>query len=177
MTRRTAVGDSDTVAEDSGASAIDVLANDTDIDGGPLSIVGKTNGSHGTVALIGAGAGLTYTPASDYCGPDSFTYTLNSGSTATVSVTVSCVDDAPSAADDSATLIEDASATAIDVLANDTDGDGGPKIDFLQDQRLSRHGGARERWQRADLCPRPQLLRDRCLHLHPERRLDSRPSW
>ena len=49
------------------------------------------------------------------------------GSSATVSVTVTCVDDAPVAVDDSATVVEDDPATTIDVLANDTDVDGGPK--------------------------------------------------
>src|SRR5205085_10292365 len=59
---------------------------------------------------------------------DSFTYTITPGSTtATVTVTVDCVDDAPVAVDDSATVTEDAAATSIDVLANDTDTDGGPK--------------------------------------------------
>ena len=122
-----AVNDADTVAEDAGTTGIDVLANDTDIDGGSMSIIGRTNGSHGTVAIIGGGAGLTYLPDANYCGPDSFTYTLNGGSTATVSITVICVDDNPSAVNDSATLNEDASATSVNVLANDTDIDGGPR--------------------------------------------------
>ena len=43
-----------------------------------------------------------------------------------MSVTVTCVDDPPTAVDDAATVAEDAAATAIDVLANDTDVDGGP---------------------------------------------------
>ena len=58
---------------------------------------------------------------------DNFTYTLNGGSTATVAVTVTCVDDAPIAVNDAATVAEDSGATPIDVLANDTDVDGGPK--------------------------------------------------
>ena len=40
---------------------------------------------------------------------------------------MTCVDDAPVAVNDAATVAEDAPATAIDVLANDTDADGGPK--------------------------------------------------
>jgi hypothetical protein len=122
----TAVDDTATVGEDSGASAIDVLANDTDPDGGPMSITATTDGAHGTVAITGGGSGLTYAPAANFCGSDSFTYTLNGGSSATVSVTVTCVDDLPVAVDDSATVTEDGPATAIDVLANDTDPDGGP---------------------------------------------------
>jgi VCBS repeat-containing protein len=124
----TAVDDSATVAEDAGATAIDVLANDTDIDAGPMSVGSVTQPANGTVLITGGGTGLTYAPAANFCGPDSFTYTLNGGSTATVSITVTCVDDAPTAVDDAATVAEDAPATAVDVLANDTDPDGGLKL-------------------------------------------------
>ena len=128
-----AVNDSATVNEDSGAGAITVLSNDTDIDGGPKSIASVTQPANGTVLITGGGTGLTYAPNANYCNnppgttPDTFTYTLNGGSTATVSVTVTCVDDAPTAVNDSATVTEDASAGAITVLSNDTDIDGGPK--------------------------------------------------
>src|SRR5690606_23188172 len=57
--------------------------------------------------------------------PDTFTYTLApGGDTATVSVTVNCLDDDPVAEDDTATVVEDESATTIDVLANDSDEEG-----------------------------------------------------
>ena len=48
------------------------------------------------------------------------------GSVATVRVTVTCVDDPPTAVDDMATVTEDDPATPIPVLTNDTDTDGGP---------------------------------------------------
>ena len=58
-------------------------------------------------------------PDANYCNdppgttPDTFTYTLNpGGSAATVSVTVTCADDAPIAVDDAATVAEDSGATA-----------------------------------------------------------------
>jgi VCBS repeat-containing protein len=129
----TAVNDSKTVVEDSGATAVDVLANDTDTDGGPKSVASVTQPANGAVVITGGGTGLTYAPGANYCNsppgttPDTFTYTLNGGSTATVSATVTCVDDSPVAVNDSKTLNEDAGATAVDVLANDTDVDGGPK--------------------------------------------------
>jgi VCBS repeat-containing protein len=123
----TAVADSKTVAEDAGASTVDVLANDTDIDAGPKTVGSKTDGTYGTVAITNSGADVSYTPNGNYCGADSFTYTVNGGSSATVTVTVTCVDDSPAAANDSKTVTEDAAATPIDVLANDTDADGGPK--------------------------------------------------
>ena len=128
-----AVDDTAVVDEDAGAAPIDVLANDTDADGGPMAIASVTQPANGTVAITGGGTGLTYQPNPDYCNdppgttPDTFTYALApGGDTATVSVTVSCVDDAPVAVDDSTTITEDDPATAIDVLANDTDIDGGP---------------------------------------------------
>ena len=65
-----------------------------------------TQPAHGTVAFTNAGADLTYTPAADYNGPDSFTYTITDNGTtngandfktdtATVSITVTPVNDAP----------------------------------------------------------------------------------
>jgi hypothetical protein len=123
----TAVNDSATVTEDADATPINVLANDTDIDGGPMTINTKTNGAHGTVVITGGGSGLTYQPSANYCGSDSFTYTLNGDHSATVSMTVTCVDDPPTAVNDSQTIQEDDPATAVNVLGNDTDVDGGPK--------------------------------------------------
>jgi hypothetical protein len=128
----TAVADAATVGEDSGANAIDVLANDTDPDGGPISVVSVTQPANGTVVITGGGTGLTYAPNANYCNNppgttlDTFTYTLTpGGSSATVSVTVTCVDDPPVAVADAATVNEDSGANSINVLANDTDIDAG----------------------------------------------------
>lgn len=94
----TAHDDTATVAQDGSAATVDVLSNDTDPDGGAKTIDSKTNGSHGTVAITHSGADLTYNPDAGYCNSQSgdaaetFTYTLNGGSTATVSVTVKCND-------------------------------------------------------------------------------------
>lgn len=120
-----AVVDTATVAEDSGTTGVNALGNDTDIDGGSKTVNLVTQPAHGKVAINGDRSGLSYRPDADYCGPDSFTYKLSGGSQATVSMTVTCVDDAPDAARDSATVTEDDPATAIDVLANDTDVDDG----------------------------------------------------
>ncbi|MDQ1682976.1 MAG: hypothetical protein QOH99_1517, partial [Frankiaceae bacterium] len=127
-----AVNDAATVAEDSGSSAVAVLANDTDVDAGPISITSVTQPANGAVAITGGGTGLTYAPTANYCNappgttPDTFTYTLNGGSSATVSMTVTCSDDPPVAVNDAQTVGEDSGATTINVLANDTDIDGGP---------------------------------------------------
>ena len=53
---------------------IDVLANDTDVDGDVLRIVSATAPAHGT-ATAGAG-GVRYAPALNYHGQDSFDYTI-----------------------------------------------------------------------------------------------------
>ena len=157
-----AVDDTATVAEDAPATAIDVLANDTDVDGGPKVVTAVTQPANGTVVITGAGDGLTYRAGRQLLqhpaggSPDTFTYTLNGGDTATVSVTVTCVDDAPVAVNDTATVVEDAAATAIDVLANDTDVDGGPKSRRLGHPARQRHGGD-HRWRhRSHLSSRPR---------------------
>jgi len=121
-----AVNDSATVNEDSIGNIISVLTNDTDVDGGPKLVASVGAASHGT-AVLGMDGSVSYTPNANYSGSDSFTYTLNGGSSATVNVTVSGIDDLPVAVNDSATVNEDSGATAITVLANDTDIDGGPK--------------------------------------------------
>jgi hypothetical protein len=88
----TAVNDAATVLEDSGTTTVDVLANDTNPDGGPKTVASVTDPPHGT-AVRTSSTGVTYRPDPDFCGSDSFGYTLNGGSTATVSMTVTCVDD------------------------------------------------------------------------------------
>ncbi|MEA2138176.1 MAG: hypothetical protein QOG56_1326, partial [Solirubrobacteraceae bacterium] len=130
-----AVDDSATVPEDAAPVPVAVLANDTDVDLGPKTISSASDPAHGTVVLTGgspgAYTGLTYEPDPNYCNTpppaDTFTYTINGGTSATVSMTVTCVDDPPTAVDDSATLLEDAAPTPISVLANDTDVDLGTK--------------------------------------------------
>ena len=80
---------------------IDVLANDTDADGDPLSVTSVSEPANGTAAVGGDNAVL-YTPASNYFGEDSFTYTVSDGAggeaTAEVVVTVTPVNDPPSPA-------------------------------------------------------------------------------
>ena len=126
------MADAATVVEDASATAVDVLANDTDPDGGPISVTSVTQPTNGTVVITGGGTGVTYAPNADYCNNppgttlDTFTYTLTpGGSSTTVTVTVTCVDDDPVAVADAATVVEDSGANAIDVLSNDTDADGG----------------------------------------------------
>ena len=52
-----------------------VLANDYDVDGDNLTATLKTNVTNGVLVLKGDGS-FTYTPKADFCGTDSFIYTL-----------------------------------------------------------------------------------------------------
>ncbi|MEK7949358.1 Ig-like domain-containing protein [Luteolibacter sp. Y139] len=91
-----AVDDSATIAEDNVAT-IAVKANDSDADGDSLTIVSVTQGAHGTAAI--SGNNVTYTPAANWSGTDAFTYTISDShegnAVATVTVTVTPVNDAP----------------------------------------------------------------------------------
>ena len=117
-----AVDDADTTAQDS-ASNIDVLINDIDTNGDPLTVTNLTQGTNGSTVLEPDGT-VTYTPDPGYLGVDTFTYTANDGLTdsnvATVTVTVAT--DPPTAVDDVAGTAED-TVVNIDVLLNDTDPD------------------------------------------------------
>ncbi|HEV2755660.1 MAG TPA: cadherin domain-containing protein, partial [Actinomycetota bacterium] len=134
-----AVNDAYTVLEDSGATALLVRDNDTDVDdASPELILSVTQPANGAVTKIMSDSRVEYTPTANYCNNpptipvDTFTYTLINGAVGTVNVTVTCVDDLPVAVNDTKTMNEDAGATTIDVLANDTDIDGGTKIVALK---------------------------------------------
>ncbi|MDA8962404.1 Ig-like domain-containing protein, partial [Congregibacter sp.] len=91
-----AVIDAATTNEDT-AVDIDVLDNDSDPDGGTLSVVpdGFTQPSNGTVTVNPDGT-VKYTPNAGYSGPDSFTYTVSDGQGGTDMAAVNLtVDPAP----------------------------------------------------------------------------------
>ena len=74
---------------------IDITANDTDQDGtvNKTTITVVTQPAHGTVAVNQANGEVTYTPANNYYGPDSFTYTVkdndgNLSNVATVDISI-----------------------------------------------------------------------------------------
>ena len=128
----TAVNDAP-VAEDIAVTtpedtAIDITLLGTDVDGDTLTYAIEDEPANGTVTLVGNVA--TYTPNQDYNGTDSFTYKVNDGdldsNIATVTITVTPVNDAPVAVDDEYTVAEDTVLTvaAPGVLENDYDVDG-----------------------------------------------------
>ncbi|HAH44958.1 MAG TPA: adhesin, partial [Planctomycetaceae bacterium] len=128
----TANNDSFLVAEDSGTTLLDVLNNDSispDL-GETLTVVNVSAGSAGgTIEITNGGTGINYTPAADFNGTETFTYTINDGTVgssdvATVTITVSEVNDAPVATVDAQTTTEDTPLTfsASDLVANDSVG-------------------------------------------------------
>ncbi len=121
-----AANDSLTVNEDSAATVVDVLVNDSFAPdtGETLTVTAVSQPSNGTVELVGGE--VRFTPVPDFNGTTSFTYTVSDGrggeATATVTVTVNAVNDAPVAANDTVTVDEDSGATVVNVLANDSTG-------------------------------------------------------
>ncbi len=119
-----------TTPEDTSVTA-DVLGNDTDVDtGDTLAVEAVGDPGHGTVTDNGDGT-ITYDPARDFHGSDSFTYTVSDGHGGTddaiVSVAVSSVNDAPVANDDPSYAVTHDQPLAVNaasgILANDADAD------------------------------------------------------
>ncbi len=124
-----ATADAVTTAEDAAATvaAATLLANDTDAEGSTLTVTAVSAATNGTVAL--AGTTITFTPTADFNGAAGFDYTISDGAltaTAHVTVTVTAVNDAPVADDESGTTSQDVAATFTDavLLTGDTDADG-----------------------------------------------------
>ncbi|WP_167547034.1 Ig-like domain-containing protein [Stieleria maiorica] len=119
----TVADDAITVAEDSGATTIDVLANDTTTGSNPLSIVSITQPASGGTVSVNSGV-ISFTPALNFNGTSTFTYRAGDGSgaqdVATVTVTVTPVNDPPTGLDDTFEVVEGTSANRLDVLANDS---------------------------------------------------------
>lgn len=119
---------------------VDVLANDTDVDGAlvPSSVTVTTAPRHGTTTVNPATGVITYTPALDYNGTDSFVYQVSDdgaplpalSSEAIVMVNIGARNDAVVANDDSASTPED-TPVSVDVVANDTDVDGNVVLSTL----------------------------------------------
>ncbi|MHC4496308.1 MAG: AAA family ATPase, partial [Planctomycetota bacterium] len=120
-TRPQAGAGSATVQEDV-PTPITLIGSDPDKDQLIYRIV--TTPSHGH--LTGPGPTMTYTPEPDYSGPDSFVFIVNDGAAdsneATVSLTVTAVNDAPTANHKSLTTKVDRSAS-ISLTGNDIDSD------------------------------------------------------
>ncbi|EGR1220435.1 tandem-95 repeat protein [Vibrio parahaemolyticus] len=111
--------------EEDTAVTIDVLVNDSDVEGDVLSIQSASVPSEqGSVGIVDGK--LVFTPAENFNGETTITYIVTDGDLtdeAKVTVTVTPVNDSPVAVDDTTSIQEDTAVT-IDVLPNDTDVDG-----------------------------------------------------
>jgi len=120
-----AINDATNTLEDTSVT-IRVLANDYDPEGTPLSLVSAST-TNGTAILNGTN--VVFTPATNFYGTVVFSYLVSDGAnqaSATVTVTVIPVNDAPEAANDAFSLTQGGSliGPAPGVLTNDTDVEG-----------------------------------------------------
>ncbi|HZE56783.1 MAG TPA: Ig-like domain-containing protein [Chthoniobacterales bacterium] len=101
-------------------TAKNITLTGSDADNDPITFSVVSSPSHG--ALSGTAPNLTYTPASDYNGADSFTFKVNDGrvdsTAATVSITVNAVNDPPTANAQSVSTNED-TAKSITLTGSD----------------------------------------------------------
>ncbi|QYJ77938.1 tandem-95 repeat protein [Shewanella acanthi] len=109
---------------------IDVLANDSDDDNRliPSSVIITQMPLHGVVSVSPTNGRVTYTPALNFNGVDSFSYQVSdnlkvSSNVASVTINVIEVNDAPQAISDAVSTDEDLPVD-IDILQNDIDIDG-----------------------------------------------------
>src|SRR3546814_14436543 len=110
-----------------------MLANDEDVDGDPLAVTILTGPVSGTLTPPDApGGSWTYTPDADFFGDDSFTYSisdaLNPPAIATVSITVTPVNDAPVLAPVADRSSAQGDQVSIALSATDVDDDAGALV-------------------------------------------------
>src|SRR5439155_1761913 len=95
-------------------------------DGNALTFVILSGPTNGVLSAVNTNTGaMTYTPNTNYNGADSFTFLVNDGlansATATVSITVTAVNDAPVANNQSVTTPEDTSTNLV-LIGSDVEG-------------------------------------------------------
>ena len=119
-----AVNDAFTLVEDSPTMLLNVLQNDSQVNGGTAVITSLPR--LGT-ASVDANGNVVYKPNLNASGIDQFTYAVSNGplfsNPGAVTVNITPVNDAPTAVNDSASAIA-GTAIQINVLANDIDPDG-----------------------------------------------------
>jgi hypothetical protein len=82
----TAVNDS-AVTRRNTSVEVNVLANDSDVEGSPLTVTGVDAAANGTVTILSGGR-VRYTPATGFEGVDSFSYQISDGEGGTASAEV-----------------------------------------------------------------------------------------
>src|SRR5262249_44695630 len=109
-------------------AATGVLANDTDVEGSPLTAQLLAYPSRGSISFNANGS-FTYTPSTNVFGTDTFTYRAfdgtSYGNTATVTITINNTYDPPVAVNDTYTVVPGTpfAASAPGVLGNDSNPD------------------------------------------------------
>ena len=134
-----ATDDTYVITEDNTLSigAPGVLGNDNDIEGDPLTAVLVSGPSHASSFTLNPDGYFSYAPKPNFSGSDSFTYKANDGTAdsnvATVTITVTGVNDSPVAQNDTYNTPEDTAlnVAAPGVLGNDNDIDGDPLTAIL----------------------------------------------
>ncbi|KAB8043227.1 Ig-like domain-containing protein, partial [Janthinobacterium aquaticum] len=98
----------------------------TDVDGDTVTYGKGSDPTHGTV-VVNPNGSYTYTPAANYNGNDSFSYTINDGkggsNTYVVNIVIDPVNDAPVGSGTTITTAEDTVKTGTLPVATDVDGD------------------------------------------------------
>ncbi len=114
-----------TIDEDNPVS-IAPVARDADGDTLSFGIEAGKGPSHGSVLFNAQTGKFDYTPAKDFFGSDSFTYTVSDGkggtTSATASITINPINDAPALSDMTASTDED-NSVSFKLLAVDPEGD------------------------------------------------------
>lgn len=129
-------GDAFNFDEDTGPHSLDVLGNDTVTSGAVLTITGvSTPSGGGAVTIATDGKSLSYTPAADFNGAETFTYTAENQSgvdqTATVTLQVTDINDPPAALNDTFSVFRNSTENVLEVLTNDTSGVDASSADSL----------------------------------------------
>jgi hypothetical protein len=119
----------DVITDEDTAINIAVLDNDEPGESETLEVIAVTQGEHGTVAME-TDETVTYTPAANWHGLDTFTYTMQNDDdlthTAEVWVLVEPVNDLPQALDDTDLETAEDQPLTFDPVLNDNDIDGDP---------------------------------------------------
>ena len=136
-----AVDDQVAGVEDQIIQNIDLLANDSDVDGDALTVV-EVESSQGASITFNEDGTIDYVPLPNFVGTDTLTYTIEDGngetSTATITVEIAGQNDLPTAPDLAFETDQDESLSGIDVLASAEDVDGD---DLTITAGVSENGG------------------------------------
>ncbi len=102
-------------------TSLDLTLTGSDVDGDGLTFSVVTPPTHGT--LTGTAPDLTYTPDTDYYGPDSFTFVANDGMANSTEATISIYVNSPPIADDQSLATDE--DTPLDLTLTGSDADDG----------------------------------------------------